>query len=62
MTDKQNEAETIYRLGTIILDRLLNQELVDEDQYDRLRIMLAENLQAPFGQLESEDRLWKKES
>lgn len=37
MTDKQNEAETIYRLGSIILNRLLNQELVDEDQYDRLR-------------------------
>ena len=61
MTDKQNESETIYRLGVIVLDNLLHQGLICEEEYDRLRTIIAKNLQAPFGMLEAEDRLWKKE-
>ncbi len=61
MTDKQNESETIYRLGVIVLDNLLRQGLIYEEEYDRSRTVLAKTLQAPFGMLEAEDRLWKKE-
>ena len=61
MTDEQNEAETLYRLGVILLDYLLSQTLINADQYDRARTCLAHNLQAPLGLLEAEDMQWKKE-
>ena len=61
LTDRQNESETMYRLGVIVLDNLLHQGLICKEEYDRSRVVLANNLQAPFGMLEAEDRLWKKE-
>ena len=61
MNKKQNEAETLYRLSVMALDEILARQSITVDEYDHMRVYLARELAAPFGLLESENMLWKKE-
>jgi len=61
MNKKQNESEMLYRLTVMVLDAIFQRQSITVDEYDHMRIHLARELAAPFGLLESEDMLWKKE-
>ena len=58
MDKKQNEAETKYRLGVVVLDALLRRNLLTQEEYNSARKEAAELFDAPIGKLESEDCLW----
>ena len=61
MNKKQNESEMLYRLTVMVLDAIFERQSITVDEYDHMRSYLARELAAPFGLLESEDMLWKKE-
>lgn len=58
MDKKQCETETKYRLGVVLLDALLRQDLLTQEEYNSARKELAVSYDAPIGKLESEDCLW----
>lgn len=61
MTKKQRDAETLYRLCVIQLEEMRICGMLNEEEYDRIRVYLASFLSAPYGMLEAEDMLWKRE-